>query len=298
VVNHFYNNQNMCSKRNTLNFGFTTIEIIVVIGILGVLISLVIIAVNPVIQLRRTRDLQRASDLKAVQTAIEAYRVANNIYPLSNDNFEISTAPWGSNWSTYMQLPSEPLKNQKYAYVSQFGTEYQLYAKFENLVPNEFSCNGKCGPFGEYNAGLASANSSLASIYLIPTPTPSPTPTPPPAELIQGKVSYFGSSTTYPKIIQVDFDPLDVGVGQTQLVTAKVWSEHPIAQVTAYIELDNSTTETFNLTQTSSTISNQIYRDTWAVSIPHTDTHDTTYTVHLSATDSEEQEIASEIVIR
>ncbi len=288
----------MCSKRHSLNFGFSSIEVIVFIGILGILISLVIIAVNPAIQLRRTRDLQRASDLKSIQTALEAYRVANNIYPLSTDSYEISGSPWGSNWSTYMQLPADPLKNRSYAYVSRFGTEYQLYAKFENIVPSQFSCNGKCGPLGAYNAGLASANSSLASIYLIPTPIPSPTPTPTPNELIPGKVSYFGSTVAYPKIIQVDFDPLDVEVGNTQLVTAKVWSVNPISKVTIYIELDNSITETLNFTQTSSVISNQIYRDTWAVSIPHTDNHKATYIAHLTATDSEGHNITSEIIIR
>lgn len=288
----------MCSKRHPLNFGFTIIEVIVFVGILVILISLVVIAVNPVIQLQKTRDTQRASDLKAIQTGLEAYRVANNIYPLSNENFEIAGIPWGGNWSTYMQLPADPLKNQKYAYVSRFGTEYQLYAKFENTPPSQFSCNGNCGPQGVYNAGLASANSSLASVFVISTQETSPTPTLPPTELTQGKVSYFGSATTYPKIIQVDFDPLDVAAGQTQLVTAKVWSENPIANVTAYVKLDNSTTETLNLTQTSSSISNQIYKETWAVSIPHNDTHNTTYAAYLTATDTTGQSISPEIIIR
>lgn len=286
----------MHSKNLKLVFGFTLIEILVIVGIAGMLISAVVIAINPASQLKRTRDVQRASDLKAVQVALEAYRVSNNIYPASSENFEIASTPWGSQWDTYLRLPTDPLPQQSYAYVSESGSDYQLYAKFESSIPSQFACNGNCGPQGAYNAGIASSNSSLTVVMYAPTPTPIPAQ--PPAPLIQGKVSYFGSSATYPKIIQVDFDPLDVATNQTQLITAKVWSENPIIGVTVYVELDNSITETYQLAQTSATISNGVYKDTWAVSIPYTDTHNNIYTAHLTATDSLGKSISPEIIIR
>lgn len=286
----------MCSKRKALNFGFSFIELVVFIGIFGVLISLIIVAVNPVTQLKKTRDTQRASDLKAIQVGLEAYRIANNSYPLSTQDFKITGTNWGGKWDTYMQLPADPSPEYSYAYVSQLGDSYQIYARFESTPPRELACTPNCGPNGLYNAGLASSNSSLAAIMFVPTPTPTATPTP--TDLPQGKVSYFGTSATYPKIIQVDFDPLDVPLNQTQLLTAKVWSENPIETVTVYVQLDNMITETYQLAQTSTVISNGIYRDVWSISIPHTDSHNTTYTVFLTATDTQGNTISPEIIIR
>ncbi len=286
----------MCSKRKPLSFGFSFIELIVSIGIFGVLISLIIVAVNPVSQFKRTRDVQRASDLKAIQVGLEAYRIANNSYPLSTQDFKITGTDWGDKWETYMQLPADPLEEYSYAYVSQLGDSYQIYARFETTPPQELVCTPNCGPNGLYNAGLASANSSLAAIMFVPSPTPTATPTP--TDLPQGKVSYFGTSATYPKIIQVDFDPLDVPLNQTQLLTAKVWSENPVETVTLRLELDNTITETYQLAQTSTVIINGIYRDLWSISIPHTDSHNSRYSVYLSATDSQSNSINPEIIIR
>ena len=274
--------------------GFTLIEVLVVVGILGVLITLVIVAVNPSRQLQQTRDTQRASDLKSMQTALEASRVANNIYPLSTVDFQITGAPWGGSWAGYLgTVPRDPVASRTYAYVSTDGTNYQLYADFEGTPPSEFACAGGCGPNGLYDGGVASANSVLQS-FTVQAVTPTPTPVPLPA----GKISYFGSSSSYPKAIQVDFDPLDVANGSQQTLTAKVWSDYPVTSVSAYYVLDGITSQTYQLNQTSAAVGNGIYKDVWSNTITVNGTHDSIYELHLDLVNSNEATASSVILIR
>lgn len=53
--------------------GFTLIELLVVIGILGILIAVVLVAVNPSRQFASARDTQRRADLYAVTNSMYQY---------------------------------------------------------------------------------------------------------------------------------------------------------------------------------------------------------------------------------
>lgn len=53
--------------------GFTLIELLVVIGILGILIAVVLVAVNPSRQFAAARDTQRRADLYAMTNALYQY---------------------------------------------------------------------------------------------------------------------------------------------------------------------------------------------------------------------------------
>jgi prepilin-type N-terminal cleavage/methylation domain-containing protein len=57
--------------------GFTLVELLVVMGILGVLMSVTILVINPAEYLRRARDTQRVTDLNTLNNAINLY-IANN----------------------------------------------------------------------------------------------------------------------------------------------------------------------------------------------------------------------------
>ena len=53
--------------------GFTLIELLIVMAILGVLAVVVLVAINPVQQLARTRDAGRKSGVSQIGRALEAY---------------------------------------------------------------------------------------------------------------------------------------------------------------------------------------------------------------------------------
>lgn len=56
--------------------GFTLIELLVVMGILGILMAVTILVINPAEYLKRSRDTQRISDIQTVNSAV-ALAIAN-----------------------------------------------------------------------------------------------------------------------------------------------------------------------------------------------------------------------------
>jgi prepilin-type N-terminal cleavage/methylation domain-containing protein len=65
-----------------LKKGFTLIELLIVIAILGVLAVVVLVAINPLEQLARTRDAGRISSVAQLGHAVQAYYTSQNaVYP-------------------------------------------------------------------------------------------------------------------------------------------------------------------------------------------------------------------------
>jgi len=127
--------------------GFTLVELLVVIVLLGIMAVLGL--GNYTTSLRRSRDNQRKSNLRAIATALEAYNSDNKLFPLSSSEDlilgcaeigQVANQPceWGEKWSDpkgtiYMpQIGKDPSTTQQYVYVSADGTQYQLYAHLEN----------------------------------------------------------------------------------------------------------------------------------------------------------------------
>lgn len=134
------------------NHGFTLIELLVVISLIGILSTLVMANLNSARE--RSRDVQRKSDLRNIQTALRLYYNDKGDFPTS------TTFPaWGSQWvsgtTVYMNVvPKDPLSpNQEYIYTSSGPEAYTLEACLENKSDDKGSTTGSwCPSLWEYIA--------------------------------------------------------------------------------------------------------------------------------------------------
>lgn len=130
--------------------GFTLIELLVVVGILAILTAALIVSFNPIDQLHKAYDSRRKSDLAQIQRALETYYQDYNKYPQSDQsdpsNYEIAPGgtdvPWGSAWQPYInELPTDPGR-KTYAYYSNGGQTYYLYASLDRGSVDSQACTG------------------------------------------------------------------------------------------------------------------------------------------------------------
>jgi type IV pilus assembly protein PilA len=112
-----------CPKLLKKSAGFTLIELLVVIGILAILLSIVLIAINPARQFGQANDTKRTSAVTQILNAVGAYAADNKgLLPagiptgvVGTDDVEISNT--GANLCSllvpnYMPaLPTDPSLN-------------------------------------------------------------------------------------------------------------------------------------------------------------------------------------------
>ena len=67
----------MNSLPNRLRKGFTLVELLIVIGILGILLAIVLVALNPARQFAQANNTRRRSDVNALLNAIHQYAADN-----------------------------------------------------------------------------------------------------------------------------------------------------------------------------------------------------------------------------
>ena len=82
----------MVVKINTKT-GFTIVELLIVIVVIGILAAITIVAFNGV--QARAKDSTRSNDLTAIQKALELYKTDNGTYPNATAN------PVTSGWYVY-----------------------------------------------------------------------------------------------------------------------------------------------------------------------------------------------------
>lgn len=139
--------------------GFTLVELLVVMAIIGVLASLGVASFRTA-QVRG-RDTQRKSDLKQVANSFELYYADYGKYP------DTSEIVWGSEFKDvrgtvyFKVLPVDPLSSESYSYMipdSPTNQKYKLFANLENLEDQD-CIDGNCA-LTPYNFAVTSANTS------------------------------------------------------------------------------------------------------------------------------------------
>ncbi len=78
-------------KKLTTQLGFTMIELLIVITILGILAVAVLSAINPIEQIRRARDTSSQSDAEQLLSAIDRYNAFQGFFPWQIDANDAST---------------------------------------------------------------------------------------------------------------------------------------------------------------------------------------------------------------
>lgn len=160
--------------------GFTLIELLLVIVILGVL--LVIGTGTFVSSLQKGRDTTRKANLRAITGALELYFNDKGAYPVGTGSiagcynaegatgtcgtdypiFKDSSIPNGALWMA--KFPADPASGQKYYYISNAGTQYQIYAHLENsqdpAIIDPAASGTDCGTGVSCNYGVSSANTN------------------------------------------------------------------------------------------------------------------------------------------
>ncbi|MCX8016044.1 MAG: prepilin-type N-terminal cleavage/methylation domain-containing protein [Patescibacteria group bacterium] len=87
---------------------FTLIELLIVIAILAVLMSVIVITINPTEMLKRTRDVRRLSDLKTLNSALSVYSASNPDGFFGNLNTVYISIPDSSPTCANLGLPALP----------------------------------------------------------------------------------------------------------------------------------------------------------------------------------------------
>ena len=128
-------------KYLTKKDGFTIIELLVVVAIIGMLSSLILLQIQEA--RAKARDVQREQDIKNIQSSMALYVVNNQTYPVTNAIALDGTDPVSQELINKESMPKIPLDpfnrdNYVYTYASADGSTYTLTYYLEtDTVPGK-----------------------------------------------------------------------------------------------------------------------------------------------------------------
>lgn len=163
-------------KTQNLKLGFTLVELLVVMAILGIL-TVVTLGNFQTSQIK-ARDAQRKHDLREITNALEAYFNDHGGYPEASGGkinaCSCDDGPLPCTWdvdpgqrefcdknnTVYMsKVPGDPSGDSTYCYnADSTGSYFQLYAKLENKNDSDAKLDVTCGGTPKYNFGISSSN--------------------------------------------------------------------------------------------------------------------------------------------
>lgn len=79
----------MISLKKARSSGFTIVELLIVIVVIGILAALVVVTYNGIQQ--KARDTERKTDINAIHGQLEAYQAQNGSYP---ERADVNDATW------------------------------------------------------------------------------------------------------------------------------------------------------------------------------------------------------------
>jgi prepilin-type N-terminal cleavage/methylation domain-containing protein len=143
--------------------GFTLIELLIVVSLIGILATIVYLIINPSAASERTRDSQRITALKTIQTALDLYQTENRRFPTTTSggtpiNAPVEVASLGAILAPFVDsLPVDPKlghtnttdagcsysggsiekRNNFYYMQKNNGEGYYLYSVLENSAGSQ-----------------------------------------------------------------------------------------------------------------------------------------------------------------
>jgi prepilin-type N-terminal cleavage/methylation domain-containing protein len=125
--------------------GFTLLEILVVISIIGILVALGTAAFSTT--QKKSRDARRKSDIKAMQNGFEQYHAKTGAYPITFlEAGDTSIFPGG--------LPEDPRNIDANVYTINLSDDsFCICAYLESSVGNAANLPSGGGPTCEYGSG-------------------------------------------------------------------------------------------------------------------------------------------------
>lgn len=132
-------------RRLSLAAGFTLIEIMVVVFILGLLITLV--APRIIGRTDQARQTKAAADVRMIEESLHLFKLDNGFYPSTAEGLAalVSPPPRARNFSPDGYLPKVP--------VDPWGTEYAYFSDGRDIVIKTYGADGVDGGDG-YNADI------------------------------------------------------------------------------------------------------------------------------------------------
>lgn len=182
--------ENKCFK----NQSFTMIELLLVITIIGLIISALILLINPKKQMDKAWDMQRKYDLSVMKKVFEEYNNDRNVYPSYHDvcfnpaqsfGDECSCSICGllsiSSFTPYLSHlhcdPQHPQKDYQYIYNCGKQTWFKICA---TLSTGEIFCTNSSNTDQSVPIWLYTSSPTPTPTPYIPISSPTHTATPPP----------------------------------------------------------------------------------------------------------------------